>query len=70
MDASAAARVRSVRGMGRAADGATTVSIAATDVPPALRRMGRHRNAAATATRRITPGAATTVSWDSASATA
>ena len=49
MDAPAAARVRSVRGMGRTADGATTVSIAATDVPPALRRMGRHRNAAATA---------------------
>ena len=49
MDASAAARVRSVRGMGRAADGAATVSDAATDVPPAVRRMGRHSHATATA---------------------
>ena len=49
MDASAAARVRGVRGMGSAADGAATVSDAATDVPSAVRRMGRHRHAAATA---------------------
>ena len=49
MDASAAARVRSVRGMGRAADGAATVSDAATDVSSAVRRMGRHRHAATAA---------------------